>query len=689
LDTKLKNFSHSIVVKIITFAVVIACFTGVFSIIADNIVNRTGYIGIAFEDNFYQSDKFHNDTTEVINILKKIIIKYKNEQNILNGACITEARVKEQKEKLYSDFRKNSNYYSPSITYEENYKKFEEVYQSKIAEINQYLISEDLKQYNMYLDQLKEYQGIEYFAGDGVNQVTNCTDTSKEYFKSKPCYFLYDQSTREVYPNDIKKNRLYNDTNNSDELSYSNCIMYVAVNDDYLSPAISVWEDNKKSINGYIYLGLALLVGLAISFIYLAVIIGKKSFDDKEVHFNFIDKIYSEFNMLFCIILICIWAVTISSLMSSNIDQLIIPVTASIAIVGLVLVLSLIKHLKNGTFIKHTLVYTIMHKIYTLVKDIYNSGNIGAKVVFIILLYSAILGVTFFIFPITIGIGIWFAIKETKKFNEIKEGVKKVKEGNLNYKINLAGDGELGNLAADINSITDGLNNAVENELKSQRLRTELITNVSHDIRTPLTSIITYIDLLKNEKDDKKANEYIEIIEEKAHRLKVLTDDLFEASKASSKDIPVNLEKIDVVSLITQGFGELNDKIQQQQLDFKVNYPTNKVFIIADGKLFWRVIENLLSNIFKYALKGSRVYIDIEEAHDEVKITVKNISAYELNISSDELMERFKRGDEARNTQGSGLGLSIAKSLVENQNGKFDIEIDGDLFKAIIIMPTK
>ena len=210
---------------------------------------------------------------------------------------------------------------------------------------------------------------------------------------------------------------------------------------------------------------------------------------------------------------------------------------------------------------------------------------------------------------------------------------------------------------------------------------------MSHDIRTPLTGIITYVGLLKKETDPSKVQEYIEVLDQRAQRLKVLTDDLFEAAKASSGNIPTNLEKINIVSLITQGLGELNDKIEASQLDFKINHPKEAVYIKADGRLFWRAVENLLSNIFKYALQGSRVYIDIEDLGNEVLLTFKNISAYELNISADELMERFKRGDEARSSQGSGLGLSIAKSLIDIQKGRFNIQVDGDLFKAMIYMP--
>ena len=206
-------------------------------------------------------------------------------------------------------------------------------------------------------------------------------------------------------------------------------------------------------------------------------------------------------------------------------------------------------------------------------------------------------------FPITIGIAAWFAFKKVKSFKAIQEGVDKIKDGDLHHRIEVGGKGEFSKLASNINSISEGLEKAVESELKSERLKTELITNVSHDIRTPLTSIITYVDLLKNERDPEKIDEYVEVLDQKSQRLKVLTDDLFDAAKASSGNMPVHLEKIDIVSLMTQGLGEVNDKIEASELEFKIRQPEDKVYIKADGKLLWRSIENLLSNIFKYACK--------------------------------------------------------------------------------------
>ena len=226
--------------------------------------------------------------------------------------------------------------------------------------------------------------------------------------------------------------------------------------------------------------------------------------------------------------------------------------------------------------------------------------------------------------------------------------------------------------------------------MKSERMKAELITNVSHDIKTPLTSIINYVDLLKNENiQDEKAREYIEILENKSHRLKRLTEDLVEASKVSTGNIYLNLEKINIVELIKQATGEFEDKFKRRELEPIINADQNEINIMADSKYMYRIIENLYSNISKYALENSRVYVDIKLNKTEpvpnvpnVQIDIKNISKDKLNISADELMQRFVRGDKSRTTEGSGLGISIAQNLTELQNGKFELKLDGDLFKV-------
>ncbi|MDR2296518.1 MAG: HAMP domain-containing histidine kinase, partial [Clostridiales Family XIII bacterium] len=268
-----------------------------------------------------------------------------------------------------------------------------------------------------------------------------------------------------------------------------------------------------------------------------------------------------------------------------------------------------------------------------------------------------------------------------------------VKNGNLSWQIPVDADahGEFDKLARGINEISEASERAIRNELKNQRLKTDLISNVSHDLKTPLTSIIAYIDLLKREgADGPAAREYLDVLDQKSQRLKKLTEDLFEAAKASSGAIPVHKEKIDLLSLIKQGLGELGDGLAAQRLDVKLHSESERYYVRADGQLLWRIVENLLGNVQKYALEGSRVYIDLSEqktaAGGMTVLEIKNISKAQLNIGADELMERFVRGDEARATNGSGLGLAIAKDLARLQNGLFELKIDGDLFKAVLLL---
>lgn len=279
----------------------------------------------------------------------------------------------------------------------------------------------------------------------------------------------------------------------------------------------------------------------------------------------------------------------------------------------------------------------------------------------------------------------YYVIKHVSQLNKIIIGAEEISTGNLNYTIEENGKGHLSRLANNINNMGAGYKNSVKNQLKSERLKTELITNVSHDLKTPLTSIINYIDLLKKESTSvEEVKDYIEILDRKSQRLKTLIDDLFEASKMTSGSIELDIEILDVVELLKQSLGEYDERIKNSPLDFIMNIPEHQVYANLDGKKTWRVFENLISNILKYSMENTRVYIDIGENENYAVVTMKNISSHQLDFDSNELFERFIRGDKSRTTEGSGLGLAIAKSIVELQGGKLDIEIDGDLFKAIV-----
>ncbi|BDR73384.1 two-component sensor histidine kinase [Clostridium tetani] len=278
-----------------------------------------------------------------------------------------------------------------------------------------------------------------------------------------------------------------------------------------------------------------------------------------------------------------------------------------------------------------------------------------------------------------------YIFKKTAMVNKIVKGTEEMVAGNLDYTIDENDKGLLGKLAHNINNMKKGFKKSVESQVKSERLKSELITNVSHDLKTPLTSIINYVDLLKSEDLSKEdMNVYIQILDKKSKRLKVLIEDLFEASKISSGSIELNIEKVDISEILRQALGEFHEKIESSSLNFKVNMENDGTYANLDGKKTWRVFENLIGNILKYSMKNSRVYIDLETEGNKAMVTMKNISAYEMDFNTEEIFERFKRGDKARKSDGSGLGLAIAKSIVELQGGNMDIVIDGDLFKVII-----
>jgi signal transduction histidine kinase len=450
----------------------------------------------------------------------------------------------------------------------------------------------------------------------------------------------------------------------------------------------------------------AVLLALAL-FAVLMVGAGRKFAVSKAegVHFSGIDKPFLDISLAFVVLWCFIWlfvsVISISEIMRQPIIVNILMAVLSIAVITPVLFwfISFAKRVKAGKFWKHTLIYCIPRKLVTLFKPIWHGFKLMPKVAvisaaaFFAIFFVGIVGdVTrsggvVFIFSVILAAAIAFLLtRYARRLYNLEQAAQKTSDGKYDENIDVGG-GELGSIANSINNISAGINAAVEQRMKSERLRTELITNVSHDIRTPLTSIISYTDLLKKEGlDSEKAPEYLDILIQKSQRLKTLTDELFEAAKASTGNIDVNITELDVVSLINQVLGERDSTIKSSGLDLRLNLPES-MHVKADGRLMWRVLENLLSNVFKYSLPNSRVYIDVFEENMLVRLDMKNISNAELNIDPAELIDRFKRGDDSRTDEGSGLGLSIVQSFVIAQGGKFEISIDGDLFKASVFLP--
>ncbi len=479
-----------------------------------------------------------------------------------------------------------------------------------------------------------------------------------------------------------------------------NKICYIGMSKDYYNEQKIEWDTNASLGNSLIRVSIIGIAIVVLCFFYLTLVTGRKP-EEEKVYLYKIDRICSELQWTigFCVGFVAIF-VLVDVLFRSGVLLRMYHYTAVavIVVMGMVVLeflLSQIRLLKARKWLDSFLCIRFLKKCLKVIKKTWNGmvitwkrGKLSSRAcVFAIVL--PIVCATWIGVPFVIGFLIYMIYKHMGDFIAICEGAEKIRDGKINYQIEIKNKGgELEKLANDINEISQGLKNAVSSELRSERLKAELISNVSHDLKTPLTSIVTYVDLLKQEEiNNEVAKDYIEIIDRKAKRLTILTNDLFEAAKASSGDMPVNIETVDLNALVRQALGEFDEKLEKAQLNIRLTLPEGASYVKADGRLSWRVIDNLLNNVVKYAQTGSRVYIEVKDLGNTFGFVIKNISAYELNIPEDELMERFKRGDESRNSEGSGLGLSIANSLIDLQRGSFRISIDGDLFKAEFELP--
>ena len=455
-----------------------------------------------------------------------------------------------------------------------------------------------------------------------------------------------------------------------------------------------------------------------IGMVWLTVTAGRRP-EDEEIHLNGFDRWYTE---IAAGTVIGIWLAgtiisgTLIANSSLGYSHVVVTVIVICLICGtytmawfLIGYLSLVRRIKAGTLWKNSLIRKVLKWIGKCSGKLADfarafSRNTAEKIK-VLLVGGAFLFLQFLIIGcIFNGAGVFllalmavdvaamiFAIRKADGQDLIMDGLKKISDGELQYKIKtdtLTGKQKV--MAEYINNIGGGLDAAVENSLKKERMQTELITNVSHDLKTPLTSIINYVDLMKRENPtDPKIQEYLRILDEKSQRLKVLTEDVVEASKASTGNIKLEMNDIDFVEMVQQVIGEFEEKFQEKNLTMMVHFTDEPSIIYADGQRMWRVLENIFGNVVKYAMEGTRVYAEISNRNKKVTFSLKNISAQPLNISADELTERFIRGDVARNTEGSGLGLSIAKSLTELQGGEFKLYLDGDLFKVMITFVAK
>lgn len=498
-------------------------------------------------------------------------------------------------------------------------------------------------------------------------------------------------------------------------LAGENYLYFVSVDKDF--PVLDRIKQEKLVYDKFepwlvpVMAGSVLALILALAGVVILTIGAGRNNEDKKVHLNFFDRCYTE---IVAVVVFMIWLMGTSVIVQAMDDEEMRIVWKTIGFGALGLWfgiwflagwLSLVRRIKarslwRDSLLRHILL--LVRKCFSKCSNllVFLGGNMISRVK-IILLFGIFIFLQFMFTGMTVEGGsalslllmivmdcavLYYLIKKAWGREQIIAGLKKITDGDLQYKIpteKLSGEQEM--VADYINHIGEGLDAAVENSLKNERMKTELITNVSHDIKTPLTSIINYVDLLKRENpEDPKIRGYLEVLENKAQRLKVLTEDVVEASKASTGNIALEMTDLNFIELVHQVIGEFEEKFEERNLTMVVHFDEEEAIICADGRRLWRVLENVFGNVSKYAMENTRVYVDVKVDRPNVQLSLKNISAQPLNISAEELAERFIRGDVSRNTEGSGLGLSIAKDLVQLQGGEFKLYLDGDLFKVTI-----
>ena len=584
------------------------------------------------------------------------------------------------------------------------------------------LRTEFIKRMEEIFGESRNFDKINYYVQWNDLVFTNCGAEKEEDLLQGEyhSYFKKDKTgTVERFssaPTDLSREYLLEEIQLFD--STSTIVISCSVRDDVVQYYKAMWEE-QESIVLNTFIKLVVCVGAALLLlIYLLCVCGKNK--DGEYKNNWLDNIWIEVHLALIAgaaigaIVLCIFV--IEDYVYGNFPHnLIYWVMGSVSAVGSLIIitslLSIIRNIKTRRLMETSIILRILRWIVRLTIRILKwvwrmtkafwraifgmvSKKTGAILITMLFVYTAVVGlfgILTIISPVWLLLGIllfggacFVVACRAKDLDQIKKGVSEVRNGNVAYKIPEVRCQDLKGLAANVNDIAQGLDESVSAKVKAERLKTELITNVSHDLKTPITSIISYTELLsKVEGLPEEAKDYVAVIAKKSDRLNKLTQDLFDISKVQSGNDDVVLEKLDVSLLINQALGEHDSEIQNSGLPFCVDTP-KELFISADGRKMSRVVSNLISNILKYTMKNTRVFITAAEKNGMIIMEFKNISAYPLDFDVEEITQRFVRGDESRTAEGNGLGLAIAKSYTEICNGAFEIVVDGDMFKAIL-----
>ena len=724
MATRLKksNSNTRIIKSFIVFLFIIGIsifyFTGIWLVSNSTKWGTTPF----FEETYRDTYTFRNKFDTLLYYAVETNVVYKSQGNIEDGKAINEDDLIQKFKEYYNVadgiITSNTEIVDDKLVLtgtipdylQENYKEYEYLVNNRLSTYRKIYIQDQLNIYNHQMDELSSYKNFYYCIEDENGNIIAQNKDKDEILKFKNYFIQQGDFTTD------KMGISYSDFY-SKNISTKNYKLYAGVPDVFEEGDIFYTENQAFSsfavCTPYLFAVFFLsLICCILMSVYLIRMAGQNE-RRGEVTLSTLDKLYNDIHFWLSAISIFLLLLLFVTLMEPAVyynENSMISYTAIgiqyvliliSSLIGLSFLCSMSRQIKAHQFIRNTLFVSIIIKvgsflsnksfkgwivftafIYTLINIILLSLTLFLRYNFILFVFFGITLVAFNIICLII------LLKSLESLSIIMNTAREISTGNFNDTIDIKKiSPSFISFAKDIINIQQGLKTAVEEAVKGERMKAELITNVSHDLKTPLTSIITYIDLLKKEElNNKQADGYVEILNDKALRLKRLIEDLIEASKASSGNLKVTKQRIDLRQLVMMASGEFEEKMNNAGISLRINADEETV-IEADGNHMWRIIENLISNALKYSMPNSRVYIDIFKTDTMGILIMKNISEIPLEISPEMLTERFVRGDESRTTEGSGLGLSIAKSLSILQGGDFSISIDGDLFKATVKMP--
>ena len=715
--------------KVIGTFLFFACAISIFfcGVVAVNI-SKDWSRDVINADTVYDTKEFHEFFSKTLDQVVLADIYYQSEERIAAGEAV-------DREELISGFKRyygimdgvitgnteiNETYDGLTIygtipeSLQANLQEYQELVESRLPSYYKMYIQRQLDEYKNSVRYLEEMKNFLYYVEDETGNIVGGNVSKAEIGEAERTLVLSAGFSSDY----LGENPYYFNAYDNPILTESNYKFYGAIRDPLLQgdAFYDMWQDfsyAKHSLPVLFGVFFVSLVGAIVCLIHLMRVTGQKERYGK-VQFMVVDRIYNEVHFLLVFLYAMASTMVASALMDvimagtvqfwSYVFVTMLGVLYLAAIgIGLSYLLSVARQVKDRSFFRNTWISASIRRM----SELFTGKTFRGWMVIVMLCYGlgncAIMGALVlapvyghFKMTMLFGIGLmlfnifcmYLFIRALRYLKEIMISVKESSKGNFSYPLDLNKiSPSFLNFAEDVANIQEGFKNAVDDAVRGERMKAELITNVSHDLKTPLTSIISYVDLLKNQElENEQASAYIEVLYDKSYRLKQLIEDLIEASKASSGNLTVEKMRVDYKQLTLQAMGEMEDKTDAVGLTFKMSC-NEPVYIDADGGHMWRILENLLSNVIKYSMPNSRVYVDIFKMDGYGVLVMKNISAAPIDFDETRLTERFVRGDASRTTEGSGLGLSITQSLAEIQGGTFGIQVDGDLFKSIVSIP--